>query len=437
MFTGSVNDDMRKIIREVVGTWNVGSLYVGCSGNFTVEGILRDLPLAIHSNDVSIYSCALGAYLTSQPFRLEVKDDRFAWLTPYLATPEGKVAALMLSTGMLAGSHRQEPFFQRKREAYLSQWPSLFEKTVVRIGEALESLKIKSFYAGDVVDFAAAYTDFENSGFISFPPTYKGGYERLYQALTSVFDWDEPEYQLFDDERLASLNDSMLKYHHWCTSKDAKIEALAEYEIAKVQTTLLSKPVYIYASSGKRRISNAKVNVQQLYIPRFTENDEITESSVLQVTEINVRQLNLLRSLYMNPKIAPARSPTVKLAVTVDGKLIGALAFSTFKYMAKSLYLMTDFAISAKKYPRLSKLILAVMLSKEVKDIAENRITECFDSVYTTAFTAKPCSMKYRGLFELYSRSVEPPMINYRSKMGRWTLKEAMKNWHQKHGAKI
>ena len=44
-------------------------------------------------NDVSLYSSALGAYLANQSFRLEVQEEKFAWLEPYLTDEEAKAAA--------------------------------------------------------------------------------------------------------------------------------------------------------------------------------------------------------------------------------------------------------------------------------------------------------------------------------------------------------
>ena len=78
--------------------------------------------------------------------------------------------------------------------------------------------------------------------------------------------------------------------------------------------------------------------------------------------------------------------------------------------------------------------------------------------IVTTAFTKRPVSMKYRGMFELLNRKendlakqawakdidaatnsyyAQPYELNYGSAMGRWTLAEGMAEWKRKHGQRV
>ncbi len=64
MFIGSINRYMRAAVEAAAQGWRGRPVYVACSGNFTVERILACHGVgAIHSNDVSIYSCAPGRHL--------------------------------------------------------------------------------------------------------------------------------------------------------------------------------------------------------------------------------------------------------------------------------------------------------------------------------------------------------------------------------------
>ena len=47
-------------------------------------------------NDVSLYSGVLGAYLAGQDFRLEIQEEDFRWLEPFLGDLEGQAAAVMV-----------------------------------------------------------------------------------------------------------------------------------------------------------------------------------------------------------------------------------------------------------------------------------------------------------------------------------------------------
>ena len=66
MFIGSINRYMRAVLQTAAAGWKGLPVFVACSGNFTVERILAQCGVgAIHSNDVSIYSCAPGRQLRS------------------------------------------------------------------------------------------------------------------------------------------------------------------------------------------------------------------------------------------------------------------------------------------------------------------------------------------------------------------------------------
>jgi hypothetical protein len=74
MFIGSINRYMRAVLETAAGRWKGLPVYVACSPD-----VHRDRahpgPVrvgAIHSNDVSIYSCALGWHLANTPRRFVI-----------------------------------------------------------------------------------------------------------------------------------------------------------------------------------------------------------------------------------------------------------------------------------------------------------------------------------------------------------------------------
>ena len=97
MFIGSINRYMRCVLESAASQWRGQDIYVACSGNFTVERILAKCGVgAIHSNDVSIYSCALGWHLANTPKRFVVKTQDYSWLEPYLDPGPATIATLLL-----------------------------------------------------------------------------------------------------------------------------------------------------------------------------------------------------------------------------------------------------------------------------------------------------------------------------------------------------
>jgi hypothetical protein len=99
--------------------------------------------------------------------------------------------------------------------------------------------------------------------------------------------------------------------------------------------------------------------------------------------------------------------------------------------------------------------VLYAALSKESKLLAERITRHRIRSAFTTAFSNNPVSMKYRGLWKLYSRKSNPTehekwgqgidrsineyydrkyQLNYSAEMGAWNLEEGLALWKKKHG---
>lgn len=430
MFVGSINQDLRSLVSEVTRGWETEDIFIGCSGNFTIERLLKDRNFHLHGNDVSLYTCTIGKHLAGADKEVKVRSEEYKWLEEYMAPGVDKIATLLLCTTMLEGLHRKEPFFIRRRKAYKKQWKRLHERTKIKVLQGIEGLKLNTFWEGDCVDWAINTP--EKAGFISFPPTYKGGYEKLYQAFEEVFEWEEPDYVIFDKDRLQVMVEAVKEKENWMMARDEPIPRLEGYEVGKIQTSLRSKPLTVYANKAPKRIALPHQRTEMVKVPRFTEKDEIKEGSTLSLLKITQAQMNTLRSLYLNPGIAPA-SAGINLAVLVDGKLIGAMGLSKSQYSTGEVYLMSDFVIRPLPYKRMSKLLLATVLTKEVRLIVEQTINQRVRRICTTAFTDKPASMKYRGLFKLHSRKEDPPRLNYTAEMGKWDLKGALNWWKRKH----
>ena len=90
-FIGWINAETRKWLGNNGPAFDGRQVYVGCSGNFTVEQLLtRYAPKAqVFGNDVSLSSGVLGAYLSGQDFRL-IQEDDFRWLEAFWETWNGK-----------------------------------------------------------------------------------------------------------------------------------------------------------------------------------------------------------------------------------------------------------------------------------------------------------------------------------------------------------
>lgn len=448
MFQGTIPQAARQILSEVARSWQTETVAVACCGNLTIERTLHEHNrFKLYSCDVSIYSCALGAYFARQPFRLVLKPEHeteWDWLQPYLNTQVDALASLMLLTNLQqgitsAGKVAANAYYQRLWKGYREQWQDLHARTVTRLESV--PLRLAGFHAGDAVDWLPTLP--ADAAVLSFPPFFAKGYAVMWAKLESLFAWDAPAYQeIFEARRQQFVHDLMAR-DCWFLGTSYPIAEYTPFLRGRCQTTNRGVPLYLYAATGATRVVTPYQQTAPLPYQTLAPGEEIT--APLRLVQLTAPQFRALRSRYLNPAIKPADAG-LALGVFAGEKLIGAFALNkSFQQpgaSADTLYLLSDFAVAPTDYPRLSKLVLHAALSHEARLYAERTAGRRVRHLFTTAFTNNPVSMKYRGLFELHSRKETPDdpdhkfMLNYTAPAGQWSLVEALTRWQKKHGAK-
>ena len=446
---------MRSIIREASTSWRCKDVYVGCSGNFTIERIIADLGFRVHSNDVTLYSSAIGNYLSGQPIGVSINEaygDKWGWLSEYMVSPAGMLSIVLIGSQMFMGDGASSNrYYSRLYDGYLKQWDSMYSKTVEKVESATPFLA--SYHAGDVVEWVKTLP--RESSFICFPPFYAGDYESMFKRLGKVVSWDEPEYEMLDDDRLQVLFQQAQEFDHWMVGNNVRRPEFEAALCGVVRTTNRGVPIYIYSNAPVCRVVSPCQPLESLLVPYLGPDDTLGDE--MTVHPLAYGQFASLRSSYMNHNIIPGQGQ-VSLAFAVGGKVIGACAWLIDRAASRgstqghhSLYLLSDFPVAPTQYPRLAKLVLYGALSHESRLITEQYANKRFRYVATTAFTARPVSMKYRGLFVLVSRKelgdgggegLSPAeqyyqtgyQLQYRSPYGRWSLQEGLEEWKKKHG---
>ncbi len=83
--------------------------------------------------------------------------------------------------------------------------------------------------------------------------------------------------------------------------------------------------------------------------------------------------------------------------------VFGFAAFSLRLSDEERCFLHSDFVVPSKER-RLSKLMLYLLKSEDVRDFLVEKFNYFFDGLKTTVYSNKPVSMKYRGAFKLQRR---------------------------------
>ena len=126
MFHGTVPPDVQIIINSIIKDWDCKDIYVGYSGNFTIEkNLVPWEKFFIHSNDVTLYSYCLGNYLAGKDFQISLSDSgikKVPWLSEYIKTPIDSLATVMLMSGIANYMDRGDnPYYIRMYNAYEKQ----------------------------------------------------------------------------------------------------------------------------------------------------------------------------------------------------------------------------------------------------------------------------------------------------------------------------
>jgi hypothetical protein len=132
--------------------------------------------------------------------RASISDSAYSWLAPYMEDEGiGRVAAVSLLFEMLKQEKGNNMQQIRLFEHYKNNFQSYHEKSVIRISETLDKIKISDYTSRDVY---ALYEELPADWLrIAFLPTYVGGYEKLYSRLEKIISWDSPKYEMLTPER--------------------------------------------------------------------------------------------------------------------------------------------------------------------------------------------------------------------------------------------
>ncbi len=431
MFIGSINSKIRSLIFTEKELFRERKICIGCSGNFTVEQILQGLGCRIWSNDIALYSSLIGHHLAGNPMRLEISDTRYAWLEPYIK-PGGvsRIAAVSLLFEMIRQEKGNNLQQVRLYEHYQKNFDRFHKQSCDRIAKALSPIRISEYTTTDAHDL---YRDLSEEWIrVAFLPTYVGGYEKLYERLDRIFSWDAPAYEVLTKERYEETVGFMCRgWYLYLSDYDRNEQGL----FAIVKTGRL-RSVYLYSNLPFRKsylMPSAKSEKgDHAFLP---DNYAITQGSRISFQRTDNQRLNYYKNLFLKKGIdhSTGLSP---LLVFLDGYLFGFLLFDIIRYgmdqdrATRGVYMLSDF-VMASPIPRLSKLLLLATRTSELQEILKEKFIQAVDFILTTAFTDKPVSMKYRGVYNLEKRG--KGFLQYTTPAGVINTDEAVTIWLKKY----
>ena len=361
MFQGVVHANSRKVIAGYVEHLPQNVHVIG-SGNFSIETTLRanGFQGVITGCDVSLYSCALGAYLAGIDLPISLNAAEFPELTglePFLEDAEGRAAAVSVALDALRFRKQDNAYKRRMYRAYLRQIDVLCEQTREKLQTKRVLVRLDEFHVVDGWQRIVEIPDGPDHAILTFPPTYARGYERLYADLNNAFRWGQPEYRELTSG--VEFAESVIERPGpWLIGAETPTPELEQVVGSPIfltsRGTAGNLSLYSNIAAIEAQLIRRRVNVRKPNWARLTENDEITEASQLAVHPISRPKANYIRQVYGSVDITQADAPFC-YAVTVDGKLFGLLMFApdvrprpaeSDVDIRDGVYLMCDLAVS-------------------------------------------------------------------------------------------
>lgn len=436
MFVGALPSRLATYIGKGVAASGFQQVAVGCSGNFTVERALVGTGVRVRSNDLSLYTTALGRAIcdpagppTTTPFE--------SWLEPYCQTALDLFCTVLTLSGNW--DWRECAAVEAKRFAVQRDFPAFHAKTMEKLGPTLRGLRevVQDYYCGDVGEHFVRNTELPK---LAFFPTYAGSYDKLWRKLDSFFrTWERPDAPLLNKARIETLAAEMIRQGAYVYVSDTR--ELGERVGARLACTFDregKKRIYVWSDFLPVNIFSEKTNHAEgrVKVAHFLGDPAKIGLALLSSKQAFwVRDLlthNQVRKLALNPIGGMA-----DIGIVGEDGLIGAIGIvGAYEGLLESrkTFLMYDLAVPGL-HPRLSKLMLSLTLAAEVQTIVARTVKHPpAESIVTKVFTDKPVSMKYRGVYELTKR--EPGMLAYTGLYTGRKVSDVVGEWWKKYGMK-
>lgn len=430
LFIGAIPRPVVEQALRVVDLDGATDVFVCCSGSFRMEQALaaKHPELRVHSNDVSLLSSALGYAAVGHSLEFKFTG-KLAFLEELLTgmDPRYRLGALMVAVqmGHFNGKHE---FGRKHLEHYEANAPDYVARATEKLPAYLERLKIASFTSCDFTDHAQRAVE-QDAVIIGWPPTRAGGYEHLYRLVNQNTEWEEPAYNVWKPAKLGPWLDDL-------DAADARYCVCADHELEGRKAAALYSPgrgrsVYLYTSRPRAASLRRVTPPARAFRYEPVVTSALTKRTRVEVVQIGHREMNFLKDKYLASGLVHSDGMMWSI-VLLDGKLAGGFIYSMSQMgEVDVIYLLCDFAVA--RDARLSKLIAMLATGQDAVSKWERARVTRISRIFTTAFTDKPVSMKYRGIYDLVGR--KPGFLNYASPVRRVANRAIYADWWRRYAA--
>ena len=158
---------------------------------------------------------------------------------------------------------------------------------------------------------------------------------------------------------------------------------------------------------------------------------EITDASKLMIERVDPHLLHCLQKKYIKKVDQCGLCKLFAFVVKYDKYTLGGFGFTLPQHKGYDLFQLTDFCTN-NAIPRLSKLILYCIQSVGVQRYVSRRMRKLCEKVISCAYTHKPVSMKYRGVYKKVKEHCTSSYLAYEGILGLYPTNKEIIEKYQK-----
>jgi len=397
-------------------------------------------PLSLYSNDVSAYSCFLGWALVGKDVPLAVKHPIVAEMHP--KSPAEKWAAVCLAMHLLEWEGRDSAYHQMGLKRVVAHRREIYTHYKKEAKILAGRLQISGFTAEDALDVAGRLGP--DDLVITAPPTYVGGYERLYKKLESAIDYPRPEYEVVDDEWLGKL---LARLNRAIVIRDRPVEGLRlvgkdargggrpTYCMVKGTGDDNAGKTYCISRSPTKREAlphwgGRKLNLEDV------RRDEVALMPLGDAAAERLRWIWGHKAVFgASPRGGGGIALVIRGRVAAFAVFAAVMPCKSGAADGARIFMIVDMTAPGI-FEKASRFWLEVLCTKEARQMLEETHMRTVGGIQTTVYTDKPVSMKYRGLFRKIEQKKGRLSYAYDYEAPR-RLKSVLKKWKRQKSRQL
>lgn len=432
MFKGTTPPEVKLLLSDLLREVKKKDIYIGCSGNYTTDKLVAGMGFTVHSNDVSLYSKLISDILLGTTTEVTVTNQVLAeQFDTWEDSPYKKLVQVMYAMRLSEFVRQKNDYERYMYDGFMAQSQTYYKKTCEKLAKGAFNFQIADFSFCDFLDFLKSKKG-KGVG-ISFPPTYKAGYERIFKYVEESFAYEHAHYNVFDPKNGETIFAELLEEDENVIYSDRDWPNLHQWLIGKCVIGSGKHSVYMYSSvrRDKRYFIEKSKEIQASKYKVVETDYRFTADTKITVECCPVSDINYFKAFFMSNKVDYSTGGDLGFVFLADGRAFGFLVFSKQLSSITEIFMQADF-VANSDMPKLSKLLIMLAKSAELRRLIARKWGNYFTRIKTTVYTDKPVSMKYRGVWSLIRR--DKGKLMYGSEFEEQSFNNIYTQWLSKYG---